>query len=223
MGNAHFKKIGATVVTQKEVARIMRQYWKKEKKRRMGYFNKHKLNPDEVTLEGSLPTKTFDKKMVITMGGNKAILFYPGVSQDPGCSFAYFPHRKALFTGGCATVKSFANPMFTTSVDSWINVVKHVKNMDVETYMPGHGHVGTKKDMQVLIEHLTELRDNVKAAIAKGLSKKETAKLNFMAKYRDWRGVRRERRNIEFMYHLLTKGRPWFLDQEKKPYADLRK
>ncbi|MEQ8195443.1 MAG: MBL fold metallo-hydrolase [Rhodospirillales bacterium] len=215
MGNGYFKKIGATVVTQKEVARIMRQYWDKEKKRRLGYFKKRKLDPDEVTLESVLPDKTFDKEMVITMGGKKAVLMYPGESQDPGCSLVYFPHRKALVTGGCASVRSFSNTMFTSSIDNWINVVKQVRDMDVETYLPGHGPVGTKKDMQLMVDHLTDLQNGVKAAIAKGLSKKEAGKLTFMDKYHDWRGAGRAGRNIEFAYHLLTTGKSWFLDREK--------
>lgn len=51
--------------------------------------------------------------MTIRMGGKAAHLIYPGVGQDPGNAFIYFPHAKALATGGGYVTKSWASPRFT--------------------------------------------------------------------------------------------------------------
>jgi hypothetical protein len=37
--------------------------------------------------------------------------------------------------------------MFTPSVDGWIAVLRQIKAMDVDFYLPGHGDIGTKQNL----------------------------------------------------------------------------
>jgi cyclase len=161
----------------------------------------------------TLPDVTFETKMNIHMGGKVAQLIYLGPAQDPGASFIYFPHAKALATGGNFGRQSWANPMFTPSVDGWIAVLRKTLEMDVDVYLPGHGDVGTKKDVQEAIGFLTDLQTAVKDAIAKGMSREEAAKTLEFPKYKDWRNANNAPANITAMYHLLTTGKSIYLDR----------
>ena len=103
--------------------------------------------------------------------------------------------------------------MFTPSVDGWIVALRKIMEMDVEVYLPGHGDVGTKKDVQEAIVFLTDFQAAVKDAIAKGMSREETAKTLQFPKYKDWRNANNAPANITAMYHLLTTGKSIYLDR----------
>jgi len=211
LGNQVFKELGATIVSQSDAAQVMEKYFDKDVARRGGFFKRHSFDPKEIKM--ILPDVTFETKMNIHMGGKVAQLIYLGPAQDPGASFIYFPHAKALATGGNFGRQSWANPMFTPSVDGWIAVLRKTLEMDVDVYLPGHGDVGTKKDVQEAIGFLTDLQAAVKDAIAKGMSREEAAKTLQFPKYKDWRNAGNAPANITAMYHLLTTGKSIYLDR----------
>ena len=169
LGNQVFKELGATIVSQSDAAHVMEKYFDKDVARRGAFFKRQSFDPKEIKM--TLPDVTFDTKMTIKLGGKEAQLIYFGPAQDPGASFIYFPHAKALATGGSYATRSWANPMFTPSVDGWIVALRKIMEMDVEVYLPGHGDVGTKKDVQEAIVFLTDFQAAVKDAIAKGMSR----------------------------------------------------
>ena len=211
LGNQVFKELGATIVSQSDAAHVMEKYFDKDVARRGGFFKRHSFDPKEIKM--TLPDVTFETKMNIHMGGKVAQLIYLGPAQDPGASFIYFPHAKALATGGNFGRQSWANPMFTSSVDGWIAVLRKTLEMDVGVYLPGHGDVGTKKDVQEAIGFLTDLQAAVKDAIAKGMSREEAAKTLQFPKYKDWRNAERAPNDVTAMYHLLTTGKSIYLDR----------
>ncbi len=143
-----------------------------------------------------------------------AHLIYLGPGQDPGNAFVSFPHAKALATGGGYVTRSWANPMFTPSVDGWLAILRQIKAMDVNLYLPGHGDVGTKQNVDEMIGYLTDLQAGVKDAIAKGMSKDAAAQTLTFPKYKDWRNAHLAPAQIGAMYHLLATGKSIYLDRE---------
>ena len=212
LGNQVFKELGATIVSQSDAAQVMEKYFDKDVARRGGFFKRHGFDPKEIKM--TLPDVTFETKMNIHMGGQVAQLIYLGPGQDPGASFIYFPHAKALATGGNFGRQSWANPMFTAFMwTAGLPCCVRSLEMDVDVYLPGHGDVGTKKDVQEAIGFLTDLQTAVKDAIAKGISREEAAKTLQFPKYKDWRNADNAPANITAMYHLLTTGKSIYLDR----------
>lgn len=211
LGNQVFKEQGATLVSQIDAAHIMEKYFDKDLARRGGFFKRYGFDSKEIKM--TLPDVTFESRMNIHLAGKVAQLIYLGPAQDPGASFIYFPHMKALATGGSFARQSWANPMFTPSVDGWIAALRKISEMDVEVFLPGHGDIGTKKDVQDAITFLVDLQTGVKDAIAKGMSKEQAAKSLQFPKYKDWRNADRAADNITAMHHLLTTGRSIYLDR----------
>jgi len=212
LGNQVFKKEAATIVSQAEVPRLMRTYIDKEMARRQAFFARNQFDPKEIHL--TLPDVTFDKQMTIWLAGKAVHLIYMGAGQDPGNAFAYFPHAKALATGGGYVTRSRANPMFTPSVDGWITILHQIKAMDVDLYLPGHGDVGKKQNVDEMIGYLTDLQAGVKDAISRGLTKEAAVQSLAFPQYKDWRNAHLAPAQIGATYHLLTTGKSIYLDRE---------
>jgi glyoxylase-like metal-dependent hydrolase (beta-lactamase superfamily II) len=211
LGNQVFKEAGATIVSQNEVPRLMERYIDKELARRQPFFARSSFDPREIRL--TLPDVTFETRMTIRLGGKAAHLIYLGPGQDPGNAFVYFPHAKALATGGGYGTRSWANPMFTPSVDGWIGVLRQIKAMDVDVYLPGHGDVGTKQNVDEMIGFLTDLQASVKDAMARGLDR-NAVKALALPQYKDWRSSQLAPAQFEALHHLLTTGKSIYFDRE---------
>jgi glyoxylase-like metal-dependent hydrolase (beta-lactamase superfamily II) len=205
-GNQVFKEQGATIVSQMEAAPIMEEDFDRGKRSLRGAFERYRLDPSEIKL--TLPDVTFEKHIDIHLGGKVAQLIYFGPAEVPGDAFVYFPHVKALATGGAYTTRHWTAFGQTPSVEQWIAVLRRIMQMDVNFFLPGHGDVGTKQDVQVAIGFLTDLQTGVKDAIDKGMNEEQTVKALTFPQYKNWRAAENAPRQISNVYHLLTTGKP---------------
>jgi cyclase len=209
-GNDAFEKTGATFVAHRETERIMQLVHPKEMARRMGYFESKRYDPGEVKL--ILPDVTFDTSMTIKLGGREVRLMYLGPGQQDGDAFVLFPDARVLFTPGSFARHSMPNMAFTTSVDSWINLLDRVAAMDVDTILPGHGDVAARADVKELSAMLADEYATVKEAIAKGTPLAEAQRTLTFPQYKDWRNYERLKNEIAALYELIQTGRRGYFE-----------
>jgi hypothetical protein len=76
-------------------------------------------------------------------------------------------------------------------------------------FLPGHGDVGTKQDVLDEAALLSDVQIEVKAAIARGMSRDVIVKLRF-PQYANRRNYDRIDVFLEALYHLYTTGQPLF-------------
>jgi cyclase len=205
-GNSVMKREGATIITHRDTAGMMKQHFPLEMKRRMGYFKQRQYSPDEVRL--TLPDVTFDSRVSLVLGGRQVEIFYIGAGQNPGDTFIHFPKERVLYAGGPFSNQSWPNPSFTPSMQNWIAVLRKIAAMDVDQYLGGHGDIGTKKDVLDEAQMLTDFDAGMRAAVAKGMSPEEIVKAEPFAKYRDIRNYYRMNLFVSSYYHFLKTGRP---------------
>jgi cyclase len=205
-GNSVFKREGATIITHRDTAGMMKAQFDREMKRRMGYFKQRKYDPGEVKLV--LPDVTFDTKMTIVLGGRTVELLYLGAGQNPGDTFVHFPKERVLFSGGPFSKESWPNPSFTPSMQGWIEVLRKIAAMDVDKYLGGHGDIGTRQDVLNEAQMLADFDAGMRAAVAKGMSRDEIVKNVRFEKYRNVRNYYRMNLFITSYYHFLTTGKP---------------
>lgn len=200
-GNAAFKAVGATVVAQKETARILKQM--------VGGTNgflKNPLDPNEVKL--ILPDVTFDTEMTIYLGGREVRLLYLGPGQQPGDTFVLFPQERVLFTPGAVVNHNMPNMAFTPSVDNWIKLVDQIAARDdYDSILPAHGDVMNHEDVKDFAAMLTDVYTTVKGAIAKGMSLQEAQQTLTFPQYKDWRQYRGLKGDIKALYELIQTGK----------------
>ena len=205
-GNSVFKREGATIITHRDTAGMMKAQFDREMKRRMGYFKQRKYDPGEVKLV--LPDVTFDSRMTLVLGGRTVELMYLGAGQNPGDTFIHFPKERVLFSGGPFSKNSWPNPSFTPSMQGWTDVLRKIAAMDVDKYLGGHGDVGTKEDVLQEAQMLADFDAGMRAAVAKGMSRDDIIKSVRFEKYKDVRNYYRMNLFISSYYHFLTTGKP---------------
>ena len=207
-GNCIFKREGATIVSHADCAKLMKTYFDQQVEKRLPSFADYGQDPNEAEL--TMPDVTFEHEMTIYLGGYTIKLLYFGPGQDPGNAFAYFPHAKAIATGGTFNMQSWPNPNFTPSMEDWIVVMQKLHDMDgVDMYLPGHGDIGKKQDVLDQLEFQKLFLATVKEAIAKGMSREEEAMKTIRFKeYEHWRRYSQVESRISSLYHLLTTGIP---------------
>ena len=207
-GNPAFKAIGATIIAHKDTMAGMIKNEALEFKRRQRFFKTMQLDPAEV--KTVLPDVTFDSRLTLRLGGRTVEIMHLGPGQNPGDTLVHFPHARALYVGGPFSRKNWSNMSFTPSVDGWIALLNRIAAMDVDFYLPGHGDVGTKQDVLDEAKLLADFQAEVKAAMARGVSKEEAAKTLRFPQYASLRNYNRINVFIEALYHLNTTGKPLF-------------
>ena len=207
-GNPAFKAVGATIIAHKDTMAGMIKNEALEFKRRQRFFKTMQLDPAEV--KTVLPDVTFDSRLTLRLGDRTVEIMHLGAGQNPGDTLVHFPHARALYVGGPFSRKNWSNMSFTPSVDGWIALLNRIAAMDVDFYLPGHGDVGTKQDVLDEAKLLADFQAEVKAAMARGVSKEEAAKTLRFPQYASLRNYNRINVFIEALYHLNTTGKPLF-------------
>ncbi len=209
-GNPAFKAAGATIVAQKETARLMEKVQGKEIARRDAFFKRRGFDPAEVKLV--LPDVTFDSEMTIRLGAHEVRLAYLGPGQQAGDTFVFFPKARMVFTTGMFGPRSMPNMAFTPSVENWVKLLDQLAAMDVDKILPAHGDVSSGADVKELAAMLSDEHATVKAAVGKGTSLDEAIKTLKFPQYKDWRNYGRLEGEIRALYELIQTGKRSYFD-----------
>lgn len=168
-----------------------------------------KKNIVDKKMDVPLPKETFVNKKSITLGGKKVELLYPGKSHSEDCIAVFFPEEKTVFAVDFISVNRLPyRTLNNAHVTDWITAIKKVEALDFDIISPGHGDVGTKKDVKEHRKYLETLYKTVKKAHAKGKSLSEMKKTillkpyKTMGQYDAWREM-----NIEGVYNFLTSSK----------------
>ena len=202
MGNVIFQREGATFIAHRDTQRVIEERFQFEVENRP--FAARGQDPAEVVLV--LPDILFDRRMTLDLGGRTVELIYLGAGQNEGDTLIYFPHASALHTGGVFHNRSWANTSYTPSFDGWLDVLRSIKNIEADVYLPPHGPLATEEDLDAFIEFIGELNTAVRAAVDDGLSIESMLEALVFENYSDWRGYERRERNLTAMYELMTLG-----------------
>ena len=135
-----------------------------------------KIWPDEETYfkDPNRPIIVFDGDLTIRLGDlTFELISTPG--HTPGQLAVYVPEERVAFVGdtifhGCQTW------LYASDVDAWLISLDRLKELDVDYFVPGHGAVCMKKELDVQKAFLLEWLAAVQTCIGRGMSKEETIK-----------------------------------------------
>ncbi len=142
------------------------------------------------------PTQvTTKQKETVTLEGVKLELYHWAPAHTSGDLIVYLPAEKIVATGD---IIAAANPYprihdeKNGSTEGWITTAKGIASLDADTFIPGHGNIQTKADIQKRITDAEARRAQVKELVAQGKSLDDikaavgdTDKLN----YKSWTQV----------------------------------
>ena len=202
MGNSVFEREGATIIAHHDTQQVILERFDYEVETRP--FEQRGQNRDDIVLV--LPDLLFDRKLTLDVGGIAVELIYLGAGQNEGDTLVHFPHARALHTGGVFHNRSWANTSYTPSVDGWLSVLRTMRRIDVDVYLPPHGPLASTADLDAFIEFIDRIHRGVRSAIDRGATLEETLAENLFTEYSEWRGYERRERNLTALFQLLTVG-----------------
>ncbi|WP_061809144.1 MBL fold metallo-hydrolase [Rossellomorea vietnamensis] len=117
----------------------------------------HEMKRSLPDLELTLPNETFMEEKTIQGTTRTAKLFTLGGGHSFCDSMLYLPEEKVIFMGDLVFVQ--CHPTFFDETDprKWMDILRELKKLDIETVIPGHGDIGTKDDIDTMILYLTHL------------------------------------------------------------------
>jgi glyoxylase-like metal-dependent hydrolase (beta-lactamase superfamily II) len=114
-----------------------------------------------------LPTKTFEEHHYL--GEGVELLHLPGHTADS--SVVYVGDDETLFSGDLIFAGQFpwgGDP--TADPDRWIDSLRKILAMDVDTIVPGHGPICNKEEIEKYLEFFEGVRRKMRRLIVEGAS-----------------------------------------------------
>jgi len=144
----------------------------------------------------TLPVVTFTGEFSIRGSSKKIELMEFTGGHTASDVVMYLPEEKILFTGDLLFVDT--HPYLGDGIlDSWIENLEKIKEMDVEIFIPGHGPPGKASDLDELIAYIQQMKELVQKSKEEGKTIEEVLALPIPAAYKDW--------NISSFYALNLK------------------
>ncbi|QED46287.1 MBL fold metallo-hydrolase [Cytobacillus dafuensis] len=131
------------------------------------------------TLELVLPQQTFKEEIALHGTNRSAKLFTLGGGHSCCDAILYIPEDKVIFMGDLLFVDCHPTIFEDSNPDKWIQILKKVESMEIEIAVPGHGSVGTKKNLSEVITYINDL-----SALARDSNSNEEIKLPNI--YKHW-------------------------------------
>lgn len=120
-----------------------------------------------------LPTKTIAKDETLLIEGVRVRLLHFSPAHTSGDLIVFFPDQKVVFTGDLI-VTNRPEPLIHLekkgTAAGWIESVKGLVALDADTYVPGHGDLQTKGDVQKKLTAVQAKFDNIQAMVVQGKS-----------------------------------------------------
>lgn len=156
------------------------------------------------------PDVTYKDKHEIKLGGTRVQVSWVGeMNHSLDASFIAFPDDGVLFLVDFISFRRLPNREMDYELgrfQPWMTAIRNAEKLAAGfTYVaPGHGPVGTVKDITAWREYFDKLRTAVAAGLAKKQTLEQMQRDITMAEYSQWEGFDWVPLNVLGMYHFLT-------------------
>jgi cyclase len=149
------------------------------------------------------PFVTLDDNLSIQDGGREMRLLYLGVGHTDGDIVLLLPSDKIAFVGDLFFNRAIPNVQ-DANILEWMKTLEAVVKLDAEKYVPGHGPIGSQKDVEGFLGYFIELRSLVQSALDRGDSLEQaTREIQTPAKYSTYLFQNFFPSNVQKMYAEL--------------------
>jgi cyclase len=125
-------------------------------------------------LADRMPTRTVTRNTEdMTIDGVHLRAYHFAPAHTSGDLMVYLPDDKIMFTGDIVATQSpyaLIHLEKNGTSDGWVTTMNGIIATDATTFVPGHGGVQTKADLQKRVADVTARRDQIKALVAQGKS-----------------------------------------------------
>ncbi len=168
-GNAPFHKDGTTIVAHRNLALRLEH----------GSTNGLSGAKTAAAVKDAIPTQTYTTEgLRLMVEGQTANVNHPASAHTDTDSYVYFPTANVIATGDTVSLGEryvtidYANGGSINGIISTVETYIKLGN-DQTKYVPGHGPLATKADIQRYHDILVEVRDAVQAQIKAGKTEEQ--------------------------------------------------
>lgn len=145
------------------------------------------------------PTLTFEGRFGIpgTRRSVELIEYHDGHTKSD--VILYLPQDGIIFMGDLLFVKSHPY-LGDGEPDTLINILREIGKMDAKVFVPGHGSVGDKHDLEILINYIALCRELVKKLIDDGQGEEAIRNIKIPRPFESWQQQGFFRSNLLHFY-----------------------
>lgn len=142
---------------------------------KFGHYMHEMLKPyDFSDVRITPPTQGFNQHRTLKLGGTDIVITAVGPGHTDGDAIVHVPSRRVAYTGdllfiGCTPV------MWAGPVQSLVAGLSFIKQLDVDVFVPGHGRLATKRDVQAVMDYWAYLQETLYPRCKRGMTPLEAA------------------------------------------------
>ena len=147
----------------------------------------------------TLPNKTFEDSMNISVGKKSLHLRKVGPCHTGGDILVYCAEDRLIFTGDILFIQG--HPIIWVGpVSNWIAACDYMLKLDLEIVVPGHGPITDKRGVRAVRDYLTYIRDEARQRFDAGMTSYEAALDISLADFDSWGDSERIAVNVQTLY-----------------------
>lgn len=147
----------------------------------------------------TLPNRTFEGVLELQVGDKKVVLIEVGPAHTRGDAVVWVPGDRTLFTGDILFNRSHP-VVWEGPVSNWIDALRSLLDMDIETVVPGHGPLTDKSGITAMLRYLELLSAEARARYDAGMSVEDAARDISLDEFKSWIDAERIYVNVHTLY-----------------------
>ncbi|MBI4887667.1 MAG: MBL fold metallo-hydrolase [Acidobacteria bacterium] len=136
------------------------------------------------------PESTYRDRRTIALGGRRVEMIYAGrTGHAPDLTILHFPAERVVFGADFMAVRTVpgSNTMGNGApIEEYVNALKRVEALDFDIAAPGHGPVGTRRDIADHRRYFEQIAARVSQGIKAGRTLDELQAAKIMDEFREW-------------------------------------
>jgi glyoxylase-like metal-dependent hydrolase (beta-lactamase superfamily II) len=158
-------------------------------------------------IELRLPTRTFDDRLTLDVGGAPVELIEVGPAHTQGDVIAHAPTAGVVFTGDILFVHG-TPIVWAGPIANWIRACDQIVALAPTLVVPGHGPVTDADGVRAVRDYLAFIEREARARFEGGMEARDAARDIELGPFGDWGEPERIVVNVESVYRELDPSRP---------------
>lgn len=157
----------------------------------------HKFDFENISY--TLPTRTFEDALTLTVGDKRVELLNVGPAHTGGDVIVHVPDDRTLYTGDI--LFNGGHPIIWAGpVANWIKACDTLLDWDIETVVPGHGPLAEKSALADMRDYFIYIDTEARKRFEAGMGIEEAAFDIAMDRYDHWLDRERIVINVQSLY-----------------------
>ena len=154
---------------------------------------------DFPSVRGRAPTRTFEQRLDLQVGGKTVELHMLGPAHTKGDTLVWVPGDRAVFTGDLLFIAG-TPIMWTGPVGNWLAACERILSFKAESIVPGHGPMTDAAGVRWVRDYLRYLDSEARLRFDAGMTVENAALDISLAEFRHWLNPERIVVNVDALF-----------------------